>query len=29
LQQANPEQLERWGERLLEIDSLERLFGPE
>jgi predicted transposase YdaD len=29
LQQANPEQLERWGERLLDVDSLDRLFDPE
>lgn len=29
LQQANPEQLERWGERLLGVDSLDRLFDPE
>lgn len=26
LQQADSEQLERWGERLLEVDSLSRLF---
>ncbi|MBM0107118.1 DUF4351 domain-containing protein [Steroidobacter sp. S1-65] len=26
LQQAPSEQLERWGERLLEIDTLEALF---
>lgn len=29
VQQATPEQLEVWGERLLEIDSLTRLFDPE
>ena len=26
LQQAPSEQLERWGERLLEVDTLEALF---
>lgn len=28
LQQATPEQLEHWGERLLEVDSLSALFDP-
>jgi hypothetical protein len=29
LQQAQPEQLERWGERLLEVDNLSALFDGD
>lgn len=29
LQQAKPEQLERWGERVIEASSLAALFGDE
>lgn len=29
LQKAEPEQLEAWGERLLEVDDLEMLFEED
>lgn len=28
LDAATPAELERWGERLLEVDSLEKVFAP-
>ncbi len=29
VEQAEPDKLERWGERLLEVESLEALFDDE